>query len=260
MEVEAGLYVTSPAYTALQYLRGRSFAEAVMLLMELTGTYSLPPDAMPHLAWRGIWPETTAQSAPQTIEQAHYKCEPAVTIKELKQMAKRATSSSDRAFKQAVQYIAEGSASPAESLCYAMFSLPTRYGGFGCGSLGKGFKLNHTIRFNDQARQMASGIPYAICDAYLEAANADIEYNGIGHELANARIHDGQRNNGLKGMGIAVIVVNREQMKDIAALEGIARDLHKRVGSRLRYRYKGYRQRQISLLNGLRKAIGLAPV
>ena len=252
-EIKAGVYATSPAFTALLYLRGRSFAEAVMLLLELTGTYTLPSDATPSLAWH----EPDLKSS--GIEQAHYRCEPVATVKELKLMAKQTTSSSDRAFRQAAEYIAEGSASPAESLCFAMLSLPLRYGGFGCGGIGKGFRLNHTVRFDDDARAMASGMPYAVCDAYLEDAGIDIEYNGIGHEAENARIHDGQRNNGLKAMGITVIVVNRDQMRDIAALEAIARELHQRANSQLRYRFKGCRQRQGALLNGLRCAIGLPP-
>lgn len=274
VELEKGIYITSPAYTALLYSRGRSLGETVMLLMELAGTYTLPADATPSIAWGGVWPEpdedednnseldvdTHPKSKTTVIEQTHYKCEPVVTIKELKAMARQATSSSDRTFKQAVRLIAEGSASPAESICYAMLSLPMSCGGFGCGSIGKGFRLNHTIRFDDNARNMASGIPFAICDAYLEEANADIEYNGIGHELTAARVHDGQRNNGLKGMGISVIAINRDQMRDITALEAIAKDLYRRAGKQFRYRIEGYRNRQNVLLNELRGGVGLAPV
>jgi very-short-patch-repair endonuclease len=107
---------------------------------------------------------------------------------------------------------------------------------------------------------MSSGIPYAICDLYCPAAGVDNEYNGIGHELQNARIHDGNRNNGLKAMGIHVLVINRDQMKDLVALEAFAQTMHRLAGARFRYRIKGYRKRQAAWLNALRAGIGLAPV
>ena len=275
MRVERDVYVTSPAFTALLCSRGKTLGAVVMLLMELAGTYSLPAEATKHIEWGGIYPEPKSaspnpenemqfevdNSIPEApVEQAHYKCEPATTISELTRMARWSKSSQDDTFRLAVKLVKDHSASPAESLCFAMFSLPLRHGGFGCGSIGKGFKLNHQINFNVMAQTMAQGMPYAIADAYLEEADADLEYNGIGHEETNYRIHDGQRNNGLKAMGITVFVINRDQMKDIAALEALAMLLHKRAGKRFQYRFKGYRLRQQALLNDLRQGIGLPPV
>ena len=69
---------------------------------------------------------------------------------------------------------------------------------------------------------------------YCPAAGVDNEYNGIGHELQNARIHDGSRNNGLKAMGIHVLVINRDQMKDLVALEAFAQTMHRLAGVRFR--------------------------
>lgn len=273
--VEQDVYATSPAFTALLCSRGKTLGQIIMLLMELTGTYSLPAEASKHIEWGGVYPEpadcgnysSTDQEAPQDkttlkapIEQAHYRCEPATTVAELQRMAKWTKSSQDSSFRMAVAFIKEGSASPAESLSFAMLSLPMQYGGFGCGSIGKGFKLNHKVEFNLTAQTMSQGISYAICDAYLEDADADIEYNGIGHEEQNYRIHDGQRNNGLKAMGITVFVINRDQMRDIPSLEAIAQVLYRRSGKRFRYQFKGYRLRQERLLNDLRKGIGLRPV
>ena len=103
-----------------------------------------------------------------------------------------------------------------------------RFGGFGCCSLPMGgLLLNYRIDFDTLAVNMSSGIPYAICDLYCPAAGVDNEYNGIGHELQNARIHDGNRNNGLKAMGIHVLVINRDQMKDLVALEAFAQTMHR---------------------------------
>ena len=265
MHVEADIYATSPAMTAMLCSKNESVAKTLMLLMELLGTYSLPPGATYPIAYDDIWPkgdgyeamddldcrgdQSAAEQQTETrYEQAHYKCE-------------FAKSSSYASFRTAVNLARPGSASPAESLMCAVLGAPMRFGGFGCCSLPMGgLLLNHRIDFDTLAVNMSSGIPYAICDLYCPAAGIDNEYNGIGHELQNARIHDGNRNNGLKAMGIHVLVINRDQMKDLVALEAFAQTMHRLAGVRFRYRIKGYRKRQAAWLNALRAGIGLAPV
>lgn len=278
MHIEADIYATSPAMTAMLCSKNESVAKTLMLLMELLGTYSLPPEATNPIAYDDTWPRgngceamgdldcrgdeqaSEKQNEPR-YEQAHYKCEPATTIEELEAIARFAKSSSYTSFRTAVKLARAGSASPAESLMFAVLGAPMRFGGFGCCSLPMGgLLLNYRIDFDTLAVNMSSGIPYAICDLYCPAAGVDNEYNGIGHELQNARIHDGNRNNGLKAMGIHVLVINRDQMKDLVALEAFAQTMHRLAGVRFRYRIKGYRKRQAAWLNALRAGIGLAPV
>lgn len=278
MRIEADIYATSPAMTAMLCSKNESVAKTLMLLMELLGTYSLPPEATYPIAYDDTWPKDDgfeamgdldcqgSQLAPEgrveaRCEQAHYKCEPATTIEDLEAIARFAKSSSYASFRTAVKLARTGSASPAESLMFAVLGAPMRFGGFGCCSLPMGgLLLNYRIDFDTLAVNMSSGIPYAICDLYCPAAGVDNEYNGIGHELQNARIHDGNRNNGLKAMGIHVLVINRDQMKDLVALEAFAQTMHRLAGARFRYRIKGYRKRQAAWLNALRAGIGLAPV
>lgn len=278
MRIEADIYATSPAMTAMLCSKNESVAKTLMLLMELLGTYSLPPEATYPIAYDDTWPKADgfeamdnldcqgSQPAPDKqaetrYEQAHYKCEPATTIEDLEAIARFAKSSSYASFRTAVKLARAGSASPAESLMFAVLGAPMRFGGFGCCSLPMGgLLLNYRIDFDTLAVNMSSGIPYAICDLYCPAAGVDNEYNGIGHELQNARIHDGNRNNGLKAMGIHVLVINRDQMKDLVALETFAQTMHRLAGARFRYRIKGYRKRQAAWLNALRAGIGLAPV
>ena len=146
-----------------------------------------------------------------------------------------------------------------ESVLAAMLGAPHRLGGFALSALPGGMQLNRRIEFEHDAILMSSGMPYAICDVYIRSANAEIEYNGIGHEEESARVHDGQRNNGMRGMGIKVIVVNREQMRDVQALEAIARSLYRDAGVRYRDVNDGRRALQDAWLNGLRAGIGLRP-
>ena len=240
LKVADGVYCCSPELTALQYSQNSSLAETVMLLLEFLGTYSLP-----------------ASDASEQA-QACFGCEAVCSLASLRSMAKWATSSNAATFRAAVNLVTEGSASPMESLVYAMLGLPMRHGGFGCSNLPKGgMLLNHRIDFDATARQMSSQMPYAICDCYIPSAKIDLEYNGLYHEQQNARIHDGNRNNGLKAMGITVLVINKEQAQDLQALEAMAQLIHKAAGKRFRYQQNGYRSRQNNLLWGLRRAIGL---
>ena len=269
VEVDRGLYCTSPAFTALLYSKGRTIPEVLMLLLELLGTYSLPAEATHLLAHRELIPKNEAhwsgdldmRGNQSEVNQAHYRCEPAASVQELKSIAIWAKSSEYASFRSAVNIATEGSASPGESIMYGMFAAPMGLGGLACGKLPKGgMQLNQRVNFSSEAVRMSSGIPYAICDAYIPSALTDLEYNGFQHELIAARIHDGNRNNGLKGMGIKVIVINREQMCDISALEEIAKQIYADAHVRFRQVTKGYRVKQASWLNGLRAGVGLPPV
>lgn len=119
MHVEADIYATSPAMTAMLCSKNESVAKTLMLLMELLGTYSLPPGATYPIAYDAIWPKgddcaatgdldclgdqsATEQQNETRYEQAHYKCEPATTIEELEAVARFAKSSSYTSFRTAV--------------------------------------------------------------------------------------------------------------------------------------------------------------
>lgn len=273
MRVDHGIYAMSPAHIALQYSITHSLEETFMLVMELLGTYTLPEEATFPIARGETWSpdpdasEDDAQKAqpdkPEVpeVNQARYRCDPAVSIGELRALARWAKSSRYDTFRRAVALAAPGSASPMETIQYGVFGFPMGIGGFACRSLPKGgVLLNHRIDFDHDACVMASGIPYAVCDAFIPAANFVLEYNGADHEDAASALHDAKRNNGLKGMGITVLVITRAQMSDIEALEAIARVIYRSAGQRFRYRITGYRIRQQNLLNALRKGVGLRAV
>ena len=57
MHIEADIYATSPAMTAMLCSKNESVAKTLMLLMELLGTYSLPPEATYPLAHDDTWPK-----------------------------------------------------------------------------------------------------------------------------------------------------------------------------------------------------------
>lgn len=133
----------------------------------------------------------------------------------------------------------------------SMFHMSFCYGGFNVSNL----LLNHKIDFSHIARA-ASRMPYAICDAYVPDSQTTLEYNGSYHDQAAARIHDERRNAGLEAMGVTTLVINREQLRDIEALESIAKVLYRRAGKRYQNRTTGRYVKQINLLNELRAAFG----
>lgn len=295
MRVGPDLYCTSPTFTTLLYARTHTFAQTFMLIMELLGTYTIPPEATYPLEHGKVWPDLggaesneeqqpeneseddepkhlsdedvlaehqahEAKTAKAVVEQISNSCDAATTLEEFIALAAWTTRRVDATFRRAVRFAAQGSRSPAESVQYGMLGLPHRYGGFNCAALPKGILLNHRLYFDDTAVDMSDGMPYADCDLYIPAAKSDIEYNGIGHEIVNSRIHDAKRNNGLQGMGVRVIVIDRKQMASIPALEAIAKTIHRFAGVRYRYGIKGFRNLQDRLLNDLRKAVGMPPV
>ena len=232
-----------------------TLGEVAALLMELLGTYSLPEEATSSISWGGVWPDARAR---RDVEQAHYRCEPAVTMAELKAMARWAKSSDFATFRSAVRIVAPGSASPAETVMFGMLGAPDALRGLCMRRPAQGRNAAQSSLGLRRERR-AHGVGRSIC--YMRRvyprAKIDLEYNGAGHEVENARIHDGQRNNGLKGMGVTVLVINRDQMRDVSALEAMARSIYKAAGRQFRYTFKGYRLRQEGLLSDLRKGIGL---
>ena len=103
-------------------------------------------------------------------------------------------------------------------------------------------------------------MPYAVCDAYQEAARFDLEYNGeLGHSSRRGRIHDEKRNTGLITMGIEVATVNNEMLCDMEAMEALAWRIHQRMRKRYRNRVDARRKKQEALFNTLRACFGLKP-
>lgn len=58
-------------------------------------------------------------------------------------------------------------------------------------------------------------------------------------------------------MGIDVYRLNSDQLRDVDALESVARMMYKRAGRYFRPRAASYQERRVTLLAELRKALGL---
>ena len=228
LQVQPGLYCCSPALVITQYAQTHPWQEVLALCMELCGAFGLG-------------------------DEGYLVCEPALTVVQLNRYL--GCSKQIRGLpvaRKAARYALNGAASPMEGIVGALYHVPLSLGGFGLDSM----LLNHRIDFDHDA-VLASGMPYAICDAYLPLAKTTFEYNGGYHDAASARRHDEKRTAGLLAMGIQTIPLNDGQLRDIEALEAIAKTVYKRIGKRLRYTTAGYRPKQLELLNALRTSMGL---
>lgn len=257
LRIRRGLYCCSPLSVVVQLSRAHRVGEIAALMMELMGTYSLDAEATDR-AWdsraeRGVSVEPEGP-------QLHLGCDPALDAGRLRRAATLLRGGGGaRGFVRAAGFALPGAASPMETIMVAMLAAPKSLGGFGCGGLSRaGIKVNWRIDLTPEAAAIAK-MPYVICDAYIPAASSCFEYNGGYHTHERARLHDENRNAGLTAMGIEPIVINREQIRDVQALECIAKRVYLRAGKRYRQTVAGYRELQHDLLHGLRIGSGLPP-
>lgn len=253
LEVEPGVYSLSPEALCAAVAREVGCIQAFALAQELCSKISLsdrgrylPPYSSPTV-------NRLAKDKDQPSDVGYFEVEPVLTPDRLADYLAACKGSAAKQLRRLCPFLSENLRSPMECIMLAMFSLPFSYGGFACGP----FKTDHKIEFNDRA-QAISGMPYAVCDAYQEAARFDLEYNGEqGHSSRGGRIHDEKRNTGLASMGIEVATVNNEMLCDMEAMEALAWRIHQRMGKRYQNRVEARRKRQDALLNTLRACFGL---
>ena len=244
LEIAPGIYSVSPALTLAQYARSHDFPEVVALAFELCGTFSLKESHVPG--------EICFNPSDHERESGYFESDPAIHAKELgRQLEGLAGIGNAKLALRAARHTLDGARSPGEAIMASLFHLPFAAGGFAIRAM----RLNHKVPFSREARAI-SGMPYAVCDAYVPESHTTLEYNGAYHDLSSSRIHDERRAAGLKAMGITTDALNRIQLADIDALEAEAIQLYRRAGARYQNRARAHRVKQVELLNGLRRAFG----
>lgn len=255
LEVEPGVYSLSPEALCVAVAREVGCIQAFALAQELCSKISLSDRGEYLPPYTSPVANRLAKDKDQPADVGYFEVEPVLTPDCLTDYLAACKGSAAKQLRRLCPYLSENLRSPMECIMLAMFSLPFSYGGFACGP----FKTDHKIEFNDRA-QAISGMPYAVCDAYQEAARFDLEYNGEqGHSSRGGRIHDEKRNTGLASMGIEVATVNNEMLCDMEAMEALAWRIHQRMGKRYRNRVDACRKKQEALFNTLRACFGLKP-
>ena len=248
MEVAPNLYCCSPEMVASQLAASSaSPASVASVITELCSGFTMTD-------YDAALDDPTGTVLPDHLQRGYRKAEQATNLKEIARwLPHKGGSRHARKVTQALRIATEGCRSPMEAITAMQFSSPRALGGFGIAPL----LVNHRVDFNEKA-QRASGMPYAVCDAYLPAAHLSLEYNGNDHDQHYQRIHDERRTAGLQAMGISVIPLNDRQLRDIDALEAIAQTVYARSGRQYRNRVRGYGVKQVELLNALRASFRLS--
>lgn len=209
VQVEQGLYVSSPEACFLQLATKLSLPKLVEVGLELCGSYALRPNDT-----RGFQPR-----------------KPLATIATLGRYAAKAQGVHGvKPAVKALKFVVEGSASPMETILFMLLCLPTSLGGYGlelpC--------LNYCIVVPEGARKLVHQEAYW-CDLYWKKAKLAVEYDSdMFHTDTNRIAHDAKRRNELAHLGLTVASVTRRQVYDAREFDETAHLIARRIGKRLR--------------------------
>lgn len=152
-----------------------------------------------------------------------------MSVRSLREFVEKARGVRGRARARMVaRYVAEGSASPAETVLATVLSLPWKHGGENLGAP----VLNHELTLNASARAIMGR--ETICpDGMFAQAGCVYEYESDEwHTDAEQRAYDELRRNAYAAMGLSCTIVRPWNLRSSAEFGKIAASLRGVVGSR----------------------------
>lgn len=230
IEVSESVCVTSPEFLFLQMAAKLSFRGLVELGMELCGTYSF------------------SSYEPGFVQRAV----PISTVKSISRFLDGVKGSyGSRHAREALKWVSEGSASPAETKAFMKLTLSRYRGGFACPAPVLNYRLELPARYSSMI-----GKAYLVLDMYFPDRKVAIEYDSNMFHVGSERISsDARRRNLLEHMGIKVITLTSDQLNDPWKFEAFVRQVAKATGKRFRAPNNQLRARDINLY----KELGIAP-
>lgn len=247
MKVNTNLFAYSPALCVLDAARSIDTPRLIMMMEELCGAWSLPETGPIDARQFGNTIDFTDKPC------GYFEASPCLAVSELRAFIAHTTGLHGQRRTGTIARHALGNArSPMESIVNLMFSLPHAQGGLNCGKVIP----NHKIHLSSTGARIA-GMPYVIADAYLPESQTVLEYNGAYHDAPDIRKRDENRTLALQSMGFSVFRINNEQLRDLDALESIARIIFKARGMRYRPRTQNHTMKMQTMLDGLRESVGL---
>ncbi len=233
VQFSKGLNVSSPELCYVQMARQLSLVELISLGYELCGTYRIENDREDK---RGFKDDVALTSVAKLIAY----CDSASGLK-----------GKNRA-RQALRYVAEGSASPMETILTILLTLPYRFGGYGFSMPC----LNYPIYLSQKDRKVVQN-PNYYCDLYWPKKKIDIEYDSDSYHAAAEKLtKDADRRTDLSSMGITVITVTRAQVTNILKLRRLAKLLGKVMKKELKNKSPDFAARQVMLHGELFSKVG----
>lgn len=218
-----GIYASTPEACFLQLAAVLPLPELVVVGLELCGTYALVPGSV-----RGFRDRQKPLTSVASLERY-------VARAEGLRGAKRA--------RQALRFLADGSASPMESIVAALLCLPSSFGGYGLAFP----RLNYEVAMPDEVRT-ATGRRRCVCDLYWPTWRLAVEYESDLHHTGGERItSDSKRRAALELAKVSVVTITRGQVYDARAFDEVTRALAKLMGKRLRISQTGWLMRRYDL-------------
>ena len=208
LDSENGFCVCSPEFTFLLMADTLDAMDLILLGYEFCGTYDVSAGDLRF-------------------------CAPLTTVARLRSVAERAEGvRGRRSALCALQYVADGSASPRETVLAMLLCLPYRLGGYHlelpC--------MNYRIDVGAQARKVASRRFYR-CDLYWPRARLALEYDSdLEHLGSKKAASDSARRNALNALNVDVVSVTTLQIASRDEMKAIAHHVAKRLGKRLQCR------------------------
>ena len=228
-----GIAVISPAFCFFQMADELPLVKLIELGLELCGSYSL------HV-------KDEYNPGEESTDKALYGHPHLTSIKALNAFASRMEGvCGQKKVSRALRYIAEGSASPMETILFMLLTLPYKLGGYGLPAP----ELNKRINIGN-ATGKRSGKAYYVCDLLWPKANFAIEYDSNFYHVSADRIAgDAMKRLDLATRGIIVITVTSRQIRNLIEFEILAKLIAKKVGRQLKYKNPQFRAAQLDLRN-----------
>jgi hypothetical protein len=184
----------------------------IQLGFELCGTYSLPAHSEPYVA-----------KTQESLDKGFVSCEALTNVKKLAGLISKLSGiHGHKRAMRALQFVADNSASPMETKLTMFLTLPYRLGGYGLPMP----LLNPRIE----------GSSYR-CDLFWPKVKLAVEYDSDQFHTGADRIaRDSMRRNDLALLGITVVTVTRQQVRNSVRFRETATLLSKHLEKRLQFR------------------------
>ncbi|PNV67749.1 hypothetical protein C2L71_06585 [Enteroscipio rubneri] len=153
---------------------------------------------------------------------------------------------------RALCFVADGAASPMETVLMLLLCLPYRLGGYGIEQP----QINYHVTVPNRRRKLADRT-YCECDLCWPGSNLAVEYDSVLYHLDPDRQEsDARRRGTLVSLGFTVLTVSRKQVMDGGAFNRLAHQIANLTGKRLRYVDPGFTRAHLALREELFQGMG----
>ncbi|WP_419060634.1 hypothetical protein [Enteroscipio rubneri] len=225
-----GFFVSTPEFCYLQMASRLSLARLIQLGCELCGTYA-QQDTGP--AARREVALTSVDGLRAFVEAASHAYGRAKALR-------------------ALCFVADGAASPMETVLMLLLCLPYRLSGYGIEQP----QINYHVTVPNRRRKLADRT-YCECDLCWPGSNLAVEYDSVLYHLDPDRQEsDARRRGTLVSLGFTVLTVSRKQVVDGGAFNRLAHQIANLTGKRLRYVDPGFTRAHLALREELFQGMG----